>query len=111
MAIEASKLDRRMDVLSPVDPPIRDATGGVVASWSVSAQTYGQLLPISTKDWIASTAENNEITALINVRDHVPVKAKDRILDLITGDIYEVRGVMPVIVDCKKQIRCTRIYI
>ena len=110
MAIEATKLDRRMDVLTPVDPPIRDEAGGVLVSWSVSAQTWAGFLPISTRDWIASTAENNEITALINVRDHVPVKPKDRILDLITGDIYEVRGVMPVTVDHKKQLRCTRIY-
>lgn len=110
MAIEASKLNRRMDILSPLATPLRSPTGDVLATHSVSAQTYAELLPISTKDWIASTAENNEITVLINVRDHVPVRPKDRVQDKETGDIYEVRGVMPVIIDRKKQLRCTRIY-
>jgi head-tail adaptor len=110
MAIEAGCIDRLVEISKPTNPPVRDETGGLVPSWTMIARTWAEILPVSTRDWIASNAENNEISAVFMVRDHVVVLPTYRILDVEMGEFYKVQGVTPVRADRKKLLRCARFY-
>lgn len=85
----------------------RTNTGAVKPTDSVTMQTWCELLPISTRDFVEGHAAGSSINAKIHVDMATDVRASDEIQVLDgSGFIYEVLGIMPVPQDNKKILVC-----
>ncbi|MCH1781740.1 head-tail adaptor protein [Psychrobacter glaciei] len=85
----------------------RTKTGAVKVTDSVMVQTWCELLPISTRDFVAGHAAGSSIDAKMHVDMATDIKASDELQVLDgSGFVYEVLGIMPVARDNKKIVVC-----
>ena len=85
----------------------RTNTGAVKSTNSVMSQTWCELLPISTRDFVEGHAAGSSVDAKILVDMATDIQASDEVQVLDgSGFVYEVLGIMPVPKDNKKIVVC-----
>lgn len=85
----------------------RSSTGAVKSTGNVTVQTWCELLPISTRDFVEGHAAGSSIDAKMHVDMATDIQTKDDIQVLDgSGFVYEVLGIMPVPQDNKKIVVC-----
>ena len=85
----------------------RTNTGAVKSTNSVTMQTWCELLPISTRDFVEGHAAGSSIDAKIHIDMATDIQTNDEIQVLDgSGFVYEVLGIMPVPQDNKKIVVC-----
>ena len=87
-------------------------TGGLTRSTeNLFITTFCELLPISSKDFVAAQASGVSIDAKIHLDYEIAVKTTDKIKMIDGTDLmYEVIGLMPVPQDNKKIVICKAVY-
>lgn len=68
-------------------------TGAVMDRWETVGQVWASVVPVSVREFVASRAEQNTVTARIKIRRRDDITAKWRIL--FRGKIYNIEGVLP----------------
>lgn len=91
MALEAGKLRHRIKLQAPgisQDP----LTGEMVKGWTDVASLWASVEPLSARDFIASQANQSQITARIVIRYRAGIDSTMRIVH--RGKIYNIQGVL-----------------
>jgi SPP1 family predicted phage head-tail adaptor len=105
MPVAAGELDTLVDILELRD--VKNEIGEQKPVWAPVARAWAKIEPISTRDYLASSAEGNSLTAKIVLRNDIDINATHRILIVDTGFIYTVNGVIPIPADHKKSALCS----
>lgn len=86
----------------------RSPTGGSTKpTTSVVMQTFCELLPISSRDFVSAKASGTSVDAKMHFDYEIDIKTTDKIKMLDGTDLmYEVIGLMPVPQDNKKILIC-----
>ena len=72
----------------------RDAVGGVITEWVVYADRVpAEVVPLSGREFIASGAAQDELSARMTIRFDAGVKASMRVV--FDGDVYDIKAVLP----------------
>lgn len=87
-------------------------TGGKIkSSEQLNITTFCEILPISSKDFVAAQASGTSVDAKMHFDYEVDIKTTDRIKMIDgTGLTYDVIGLMPVPQDNKKIVMCRAVY-
>ena len=90
----------------------RSPTGGSTKpTTSVVMQTFCELLPISSRDFVSAKASGTSVDAKMHFDYEIDIKTTDRIKMIDgTGLTYDVIGLMPVPQDNKKIVMCRAVY-
>lgn len=73
--------------------PIQDSqTGEITYVWSVFAEVWAAIEPISAREFIAAQAQQSKVTTRITIRHRPGVTAGMRVLHL--GKIFNIEGVL-----------------
>lgn len=92
--LQPGKLKHRVQIQQPVYTQDVD-TGAMNTVWSVVATVWAYIEPLSVRDYIASSAEQSEISTRITVRYRSDITEDMRLYHDATGSYYDIRGVLP----------------
>jgi SPP1 family predicted phage head-tail adaptor len=70
-----------------------DAEGGMVESWTPIAEVWGEVAPVSGREYIAAQAVQAGIVARITIRHRTGVEPTMRVIH--QGATYNIRAVLP----------------
>lgn len=94
--MQAGQLDTLFEVLERTEE--KNSGGQVKQVWVSIGQFYGQVLPISTTNYVNSGVHGNALVARIHMRksDFVELVDSHRLRDMDTNKIYDITGILPV---------------
>lgn len=70
-------------------------TGAVTATWAEVVTIYGAIEPLSVRSFLAADAQQSKIEANIRIRYFPSLTQAMRIVDVATGNVYNIEGLLP----------------
>jgi len=93
-SLPAGKLRHRVTIERP-QLVQNETTGDVVSVWYKVSDVWAAIEPLSSREFIAAQAQNSEIVARIIIRYRDDIDASMRIVNIQTGKIYDIHGLLP----------------
>jgi|SRR5690554_2778750 len=69
-------------------------SGQLVVKWVHVAKVWAEVIPSSVNQFFAAKAAQSEVIAMIKIRARKDINASQRLVNIRTGDIYNIEGVM-----------------
>lgn len=91
MSLAAGKLRHRVVIQQPVETQ-DGITGAMEVSWADVATVWASIEPLSAREFIASQAEDSQISARITIRYRAGISAKMRLYHQAKGLYYDIHG-------------------
>lgn len=91
MSLDPGQLRHRITIQQKES--VQDSNGDTVDDWSDFATVWAACEPVSVRDFIASRAEQSELSARFVIRYRDDIDASMRIIH--RGAIYNIAGVLP----------------
>lgn len=106
--MQSGQLDTLFEVYERTET--KNTAGQVKQQWVQIGRFYGELLPVSTANFVNSSVVGNAVVARIHMRpgDFPALVESHRLLDVDNGLYYDITGILPVIPREKQAIMVTR---
>ena len=94
--MQSGQLDTLFEVLQRTEQ--KNSAGQVKQIWTVIGDFCGEVLPVSTTNFVNSGVMGNAIIARIHMRpnDFPELLESHRLRDVDTGKLYDITGILPV---------------
>lgn len=105
--MQSGQLDTLFEVLERTNE--ENSGGQVKQKWAVIGEFFGEILPVSTANFVNSGVMGNAIVARIHMRpnDFPDLGTFHRLHDVDTGMLYDITGILPVIKNQKQAVLVT----
>lgn len=90
-ALATGKLRHRVQLQDRIET-VDATTGERFVSWITTAEIWGEIVPMSAREFIAAQAEQSEVRGRIMIRYREGVNATQRIV--YRDEYYDIHGVM-----------------
>lgn len=106
--MQSGQLDTLFEVLERTEQ--KNSGGQVKQVWSVIGEFYGELLPVSTTNFVNSGVMGNALVARIHMRpnDFIELVESHRLRDVDTNLLYDITGILPIIKNEKQAVLVTK---
>lgn len=94
MSFNAGQLRHRLDLQEKQETQDQ-TTGDVTAQWvTVAAALAASIEPLSAREFVAAQAVDSGVSVRVTIRARAGVVAKMRLVDVVTGKVYNIAGVL-----------------
>ena len=88
----SGKLRHKVEILAPSNEQDQD-TGEIIPGWDVVASVWADIAPLSGREFLASGAEQSEVTGKITIRYRSGLDAAMQIRHRST--LYSIKAILP----------------